>query len=403
NLLELYPNDLSLNSSLAYRYLYMEEWEKAIEHSELYISYDIQTIQPHQFLAHAHRGKGQYERAGKILEYYRDHVSNNATIHYYLCLNHICEGDYENALKFVNKALSIDPTIARFSKTKADIYHCLGDYTRAEIEAKKLLEVEDFTANSYGYRFLSHLYAFQGKFELAKKTSEKRHELSEALEEEEEGEEEYIQNRLAYLHIKNRNPEEALKTLNQTSQFYKEVDLRTVRRALYLQGIAYIMLRSLDEAQSTAENLKIWTEKDANQKAIRWYYNLMGMIELEKNNSQKALDYFHRAASTLSSPTYFRDYHGLILESMADAYFRIGDFDEAQKAYEKIISSSTIVISYGDIYVKALYMLGRISEKQGDTDKAIDHYENFLELWKDADPGLDEVDDAKKRLAGLIQ
>jgi len=33
--------------------------------------------------------------------------------------------------------------------------------------------------------------------------------------------------------------------------------------------------------------------------------------------------------------------------------------------------------------------------------KAIEHYEKFLYLWKDSDPGITEVEDAKKRVAGL--
>jgi hypothetical protein len=54
-----------------------------------------------------------------------------------------------------------------------------------------------------------------------------------------------------------------------------------------------------------------------------------------------------------------------------------------------------------DLYAKAFYMLGKVFKQQGDTANAIEHYEKFLEFWKDADPGLPEVDDARTRLSKM--
>jgi len=39
--------------------------------------------------------------------------------------------------------------------------------------------------------------------------------------------------------------------------------------------------------------------------------------------------------------------------------------------------------------------------EKGNKTKAIEHYERFLSLWRDADPSIPEVEGAKKGVAGL--
>jgi tetratricopeptide (TPR) repeat protein len=75
--------------------------------------------------------------------------------------------------------------------------------------------------------------------------------------------------------------------------------------------------------------------------------------------------------------------------------------EKALEEYDRITTLTTGRDRYGDIHAKSFYMLGKIYEEQGDTAKAIEHYERFLTLWKDADPGIAEIEDAKKRLVGL--
>jgi hypothetical protein len=53
--------------------------------------------------------------------------------------------------------------------------------------------------------------------------------------------------------------------------------------------------------------------------------------------------------------------------------------------------------------VKAHYKLATVLDRMGDREGAVRYYREFLDYWKDADPGLPEVDEAKKRLAGLTE
>ncbi len=55
----------------------------------------------------------------------------------------------------------------------------------------------------------------------------------------------------------------------------------------------------------------------------------------------------------------------------------------------------------GDKHIVIFCLLSQVRQKKGLKDKAIEHYEKFLDIWKDADPGIAEVEDARKRVAGL--
>jgi tetratricopeptide (TPR) repeat protein len=97
----------------------------------------------------------------------------------------------------------------------------------------------------------------------------------------------------------------------------------------------------------------------------------------------------------------FIETYGLFMDSLALAYYQAGDLDNALKQYEKIIALTPGNLFYGDIYSKSLYMLGKIHQELGNAAKAKYHYRDFLDIWKDADTGLPEVEDARRRLDGL--
>jgi tetratricopeptide (TPR) repeat protein len=190
--------------------------------------------------------------------------------------------------------------------------------------------------------------------------------------------------------------QEALEKISTAQKIAVEIENWVLeRRALFVKGRALVMMGSIAEAQKTAEELKGLCQKSLNKRSIRLYDFLEGMIALEDGNYDIAIESIEKALSL--DPDYYKPN----LDLLGMAYFRSGKLDKAITEYEKIINCPSGIRTYEGVYVKSFYMLGKICEEQGDTAKAIKHYEKFLDLWKNADPGLPEVDDARTRLAGL--
>ena len=406
---ELYPDDAALNNRLSLLYSYIEENKKAIELMEINRKRDPDAVPPHWNLSCFYAAEGSYDKVEEILEYYLNSYSDNAFLRWRLAINYYCQGKYGRALAEATKANARNP-VYYMEMLISDIYFGQGDLTKAEELYQRLLESDNESAPIWARSKLGCVYLTEGKFkdvvdqwkmgmDLAAKIGEITSWNAGVV-----GFHFY----LAYVYLLQGKSEAALEEW-KLGWSDRERDVyfmsRIVFRApllLYLKGRIHVENEELQEALRTANEIREIAEKLAYTKGIRYHHLLMGLIELKNENYLKAIEYLEQASSLLPFQSIEEgDDHAIFMEPLALAYYRSDDLEKARVEYEKITTLTTGRIYYGDVFARAFYMLGKIYEKQGIRAKAIDHYEKFLDLWKDADPGIPEVEDARERLAGL--
>ena len=390
------PERLFVSRWMAIIYAQREDWEKAIFYDEVGRRAKNEFIAYYQGLAYSYEKLGQYEKARQAILDYVPIGGDSAGIHVDLANDYSYEGKYDLALAEADKAIALNPT----SYNKAAIWFLQGDWERPEKECRRYLAMADETNHLSARYWLEITYRTQGRFKQALEQARLRYEL--AKKRNSPGGMAYSQGTIGYNlfqlgeFAQARSEAQAMLEFAEKNNFFSYP-----LQARFQLGLISAAQKDFATAQKMAEEYMNIIAKTVKKKWVRYVDVILADIELEKGNYAKSVSLLEKALSLWPAQAEIPDNQSHPVYHLGLAYFRSGNMEKARKAFEDVTRMTTGRLFFGELYPKSFYMLGQIHEKMGDQVKAIENYAKFLDLWKNADPGLPEVADAQKRLAGL--
>jgi tetratricopeptide (TPR) repeat protein/predicted Ser/Thr protein kinase len=391
-IVELYPDEKEAFLRLGQIHGELREFDEAIHCLSKAIERDSLYKEAYNVLAYAYNDVGDFDKSIWAINKYISLAPNEANPYDSRADLYAWNGKLDQAIESYKKALEIKPDFYMSEAKLGTMYPFKRDYARAESCFEELSSSNNKLFRSLGRLLLAFIPLYQGRFEDALKV------LDDGIAADRMEQAEMEDN--AYKHfIKAGIYEERKKwglALNESQiciQILKKVTPNDPVNHRDYYAYLLAMSGKIAEAEEVARALK----KDIEQKnptLMYSYWWTLGDIEQAKGDIKTAIDYFEKADKDAPTPSFYRRY------TLAKIYLQTGRLDEAVAELEKALSRYD-GNRLGIEAVKAYYLLGLAYEKSGWNKKAIEQYEEFLDIWKNADPGIPEVADAKERLKKL--
>jgi tetratricopeptide (TPR) repeat protein len=172
------------------------------------------------------------------------------------------------------------------------------------------------------------------------------------------------------------------------------------------RDVAVLAALALARAGDTAEAQKLVDKLDKENPLSTliqsyWLPTIRSALELNRGNEERAIALLEASSAyAQGEPTPF------VLGTMypvymrGEAYLKAGQGRQAAAEFQKILDRRGIVLNF-PLGALAHLQLGRAYRVAGDTAKARSPYQDFFALWKDADPDIPILKQAKAEYAML--
>ncbi len=391
-LLERYPDEKDAWIDKAFYSGQLGRYEEALICNERVVALDPTYKLGYNGLAYSYETLGQFDKAIATINKYVALAPEEANPYDSRGDLYAMNGHTREAIESYRLAMQKNPEFESDEKLYY-MYAYLGDYIRADSVCRAMATSSLEAKRVPARLFISRLTAYQGQFRkaLAQLDGALAADRGDGVEESA-----YIGKLLskATLLIAVGRPTEAIDVAEQAVQAQARMDSELTSAATVLT-LCYARAGRIDDANRTVASLQAKTL--ANEDTTGWQAEMAytkGSVAFYANRVDEAIRELEQIAP--------RDRDATTVAILAQAYLHSSQFEKAATELERFLKFQTSSrIGRPHDGVRCFYWLGLAYEQTARKDQAAEQYRTFLDIWKNADPGIPEVEDAKARLAGM--